>query len=298
VTFLKHPLFGSAVAVTGAFAYGFNIPAARVASLGGVTGSNLGFQRGIVLVAVLLIFFIITGRSFRMQQGEAGKITLAGLCAGLTAVGLLSSLSFIPVSIAVAIFYMFPLILILLTPMMGGEKLSSQKLITFVIAFAGILLCIGPTFEQMDWRGIALATLAAFSCAFLIQIASTIKQDRVSLIFWLQLFCLPLLLPVAWATGLPSLPVIENVWLAIAISSIGFYIGFVCQVFVADKVHPATLGLIFLIEPVIALLVAALFLGERMLPLQYLGIALVFAGIAYDLTRDILRQRENAVQSA
>jgi drug/metabolite transporter (DMT)-like permease len=298
VTFVKHPLFGSAIAVTGAFAYGFNIPAARVASLGGVTGSNLGFQRGVVLVLVLFAFFLIMGRSFRMQKGEAGKIILAGTCAGLTAVGLLSSLSFIPVSIAVAIFYMFPLILILLSPLMGGEKLSPQKLMTFVIAFAGILLCIGPTFEQMDWRGLALATLAAFACAFLIQIASTIKQERVSLIFWLQLFCLPLLLPVAWATGFPSLPTIENAWLPIFISSLGFYIGFACQVVVADKVQPATLGLIFLIEPVIALLVAALFLGEQMLPLQYLGIALVLAGIAYDMVRDILRQRENASQSA
>jgi drug/metabolite transporter (DMT)-like permease len=294
VTLLKHPLFGSVIAVIGAIAYGFNIPAARVAALGGVTGSNLGMQRGTVMIIAILLFILISGHSLRILKGEGRKIIAAGFCAGVTAVCYLSCLSFIPVGIAVTIFYMFPLILILHSPLTGGGSLSNQKLIAFIVAFAGIVLCVGPTFEQMDWRGLALAAVAAFSCALLFLLTSTIKQDRLSLIFWIQLLSLPLLIPVAWATGFSSTTDILNVWPAIVISAVGFYIGFACQVIASEKVKPATLGLIFLIEPVIAILTAALFLSERMLAIQYFGICLVLAGLAYDMGRDIWRQRESS----
>jgi drug/metabolite transporter (DMT)-like permease len=246
-----------------------------------------------VMIVAMLIFFLIRGQSLRIMKGEGGKIFTAGLCAGVTAVGYLSSLSFIPAGIAVAIFYMFPLFLILLTGFKNGGTLPNQKIIAFLIAFIGILLCVGPSVEHLDWRGLALVFVAAISCALLFSITASIKQDRLSLIFWIQLIALPLLIPAAWSSGFSSAVDITNVWLAVVISAVGFYIGFACQVYCGDKVPPATLGLIFLIEPVVTILTAAFFLGEKMLPIQYLGITLVLAGLAYDMGRDIWRQRES-----
>jgi drug/metabolite transporter (DMT)-like permease len=273
------------IAFTGAIAYGINIPAARVAGLGGVNGSNLAMQRGLVLVVILAAFILISGRSFRLRQGEEGRILAAGICGGATAVGYLSALNFVPVGIAVTIFYTFPLLLILMAPFTGGGRISPSRLTGFIAAFAGIALCVGPSIEQLDWRGLALAFAAACSCALLFILTASIKQDRLTLIFWIQLFALPLIIPVAWLTGFSSVMEINGVWIAIAVSAIGFYIGFACQVIAGGKLHPATLGLIFLIEPVAAILVATVYPGETMVPLQYIGIALVLGGLAFDVWR-------------
>jgi drug/metabolite transporter (DMT)-like permease len=280
-----HPLFGSVIAVIGAFAYGFNIPAARVAGLGGVNGSNLALQRGLVFVLAIFLFFLIRKQSFKITSSERGKVLAAGICAGCTAIGYLSSLTFIPVGIAVTLFYMFPLLLILMSALTGNEELSSRKLVAFTIAFTGIILCVGPSLEQLDWHGLALASGAAFTCALLFMVTATIRQDSLTLIFWIQLLALPLIFPVAWATGFSPLSAISTSWLAIVISALGFYVGFACQVVAGSKLPPATLGLIFLIEPVVAILTAAVFLGEQMLPIQYLGICLVLGGLAYDSVR-------------
>jgi drug/metabolite transporter (DMT)-like permease len=282
--FSRHA-FGGAIAIAGAIAYGINIPAARVAGLGGVNGSNLAMQRGLVLVVVLAAFILLTGRSFRIRQGEAWRILAAGVCGGATAVGYLSSLNFVPVGIAVTIFYTFPLLLILMAPFTGGGRISPERIKVFLTAFAGIALCVGPSFEQFDWRGLALAFAAACSCALLFILTASIKQDRLTLIFWIQLFALPLIIPVAWLTGFSSLPSISGSMVAIMISAIGFYIGFTCQVIAGGKLRPATLGLIFLIEPVAAILAAAVFLGETMLTIQYIGVGLVLGGLALDIWR-------------
>ena len=183
------------------------------------------------------------------------------------------------------IFYTFPLLLILAAPFTGGGRLSPTRIKVFMTAFAGIALCVGPSFEQLDWRGLALAFAAAVSCAMLFILTASIKQDRLTLIFWIQLLALPLIIPVAWMTGFSSLSAINGVWIAIMISAVGFYIGFACQVVAGGMLRPATLGLIFLIEPVAAILVAVVYLGETMLTIQYIGIGLVLGGLALDVWR-------------
>ena len=78
----------------------------------------------------------LLGRSFRIRHGETGSIVVLGLCSGFLAACYLSALSFVPVAIAVTVFYTFPLILILLAPLTGGGRITGWRMAAFAIAFA------------------------------------------------------------------------------------------------------------------------------------------------------------------
>jgi drug/metabolite transporter (DMT)-like permease len=283
MTSSPRPLFGGALIITGAIAYGINIPAARVAGLGGVNGSNLAAQRSFLFVILLAAAIALMGRSFRIQFGESRRIILLGLCAGLVAICYLSSLTYVPVAMAVTVFYTFPLILLLAAPFTGGGRITGWRMVAFAIAFTGIVIAVGPSLEGLDWRGLALALIAAFASAAMFTLTSTLKQDRIILLFWIQVSACLVLVPTAVLTGMPTLDTIGGVWLAVALSALGFYIGFVCQFTAAPHLKPATIGLLFLIEPVVAIISAAVFLGETLKPLQYAGVALVIAGLAIDI---------------
>jgi drug/metabolite transporter (DMT)-like permease len=283
MTSSPRPLFGGALIITGAIAYGINIPAARVAGLGGVNGSNLAAQRSLLFAVLLAAAITLMGNSFRIQFGESRRIILLGLCAGLVAICYLSSLTYVPVAMAVTVFYTFPLILLLAAPFTGGGRITGWRMVAFAIAFTGIVIAVGPSLEGIDWRGLALAFLAAFASAAMFLLASTLKQDRITLLFWIQVAACAVLLPTAAMTGLPALETIGGVWLAVALSAAGFYIGFICQFTAAPHLKPATIGLLFLIEPVVAIISAAVFLGETLAPLQYAGVALVITGLAIDI---------------
>ncbi len=278
-----HPLLGGAAALLGAISYGINIPAARVAGQAGINGSNLAFQRGIVLVVLLTIVMLTIGKSFRMNRGEEKHIVMLGLLAGITGICYLSSLTFVPVAIAVTVFYTFPLVLILIGPFTGSGPLASSRLIAFSIAFVGIVLCVGPSTASLDWRGVALAFMASLSCAALFHITAQVKQDRLTLMFWMQTIAQVVVAPAALLTGIVGFQSIAANWLPIAISAIGFYIGFACQIVAGGLLNPATVGLLFLLEPIVAILSAAVFMDERLLALQYIGIALVISGLALDV---------------
>ena len=165
MTSSPRPLFGGALIIIGAIAYGMNIPAARVAGLGGVNGSNLAAQRSFLFVVLLAAVIIVLGKSFRIQFGESRRIILLGLCAGLVAIGYLSSLTYVPVAMAVTVFYTFPLILLLAAPFTGGGRITGWRMLAFAIAFAGIVIAVGPSLEGLDGRGLALAFFAAFASA-------------------------------------------------------------------------------------------------------------------------------------
>jgi drug/metabolite transporter (DMT)-like permease len=280
---LPPSLLGGAAALAGAFAYGVNIPAARVAAQGGVSGANLALQRGGLFILALALFLCLTRRSFAVRECERGRIAAMGLLAGATGTCYLSSLSFVPVAIAVAIFYTFPLLLILAGPFTGKGPITAPRLAAFGIAFAGILLCVGPGLEWLDWRGVALAMTASITCAILFHLTSMVKEEPVRLIFWTQFVALGVIAPAALWSGLSTPSAVSANLVAIIISAAGFYLGFAGQIISGRLLAPATVGLLFLFEPVVAILSAGLFLGESLSALQFLGMAMVICGLAWDV---------------
>ncbi len=277
------PLLGGAAALVGAVAYGINIPTARMAGQLGVSGALQGMIRGVAFVLILAVLLIILRRSFRIEGGEGRKIALMGVLSGATGACYLSAVTFMPVALAVSIFYTFPLILILAAPFTGSGRITPARVAAFVIAFAGIVICVGPSLSGLDWRGVALAVAASVACAALFEVTARVKQDQVRLLFWVMVFAQAFIIPAALVAGPPTPGALALAVAPILVSAIGFYVGFAGQIIAGRLLAPATVGLLFLLEPVVAVLAAGVLLSESVTVGQGIGIALVIGGLALDV---------------
>ncbi len=277
------PLLGGTAALIGAIAYGVNIPTARMAGQAGFSGAGQAMLRGLVFALILAVILTALGRSFRIEGGEGRRIALMGLLSGMTGACYLSSVTLIPVATAVTVFYTFPLVLILAAPFTGGGRITVPRMTAFAIAFVGIVICVGPSLSGLDWRGLALAMGASLACAALFEVTATVRQDRVRLLFWVQLYAMVFVVPAAFVSGLPTGATLAAAALPVLVSALGYYIGFAGQVIAGKALAPATVGLLFLLEPVVAVLAAQWLLNEVLTPLQTVGIALVITGLSLDV---------------
>jgi drug/metabolite transporter (DMT)-like permease len=183
---------GLAFALVSATLYGLNIGYARLASFAGVSGSTIVVYRVLLMLALVGVAAALFRRSLAVAEGERGLMGVLGLATTLVGVCYLSSVAFIPVAVAVVVFYTFPVLIVLASPFVEGTRLTPTLLGVVGLALAGVVLVVGPAFEGLDWRGLALAFGASVATA--IQFFAAARCPRTGVfakVFWIHLLVLP-----------------------------------------------------------------------------------------------------------
>jgi drug/metabolite transporter (DMT)-like permease len=156
--------------------------------------------------------------------------TLVIACAWLTVnVCYMASFYYIPVSLAVLIFFTFPVQVALIGPLLARRRPEPVTLGAALIAFAGLALALGPDFDGLDWRGCALALTAAIALmtTFLMSRRLVVDQDMFTFSFNLHLLCGVAVVVYVGGTGgipLPAAPVAIAALFGVGV----FYILAVC----------------------------------------------------------------------
>lgn len=283
-------IVGTAFALVGAALYGMNIPAARVASQAGMPGADLIFYRAIILVPLLAALAMGMGHSLRLRTSQRGNVLRLAIASSLTATFYLSALDHLSVPMTVVIFYTFPLMVMLISNRIEGRRLSSKQIGIFIVAFVGLVLAVGPSAEQISLRGAAYAVFAALACAGLFIMAGRVEGSPIRTMFWSQACVAPVALTFALLNGGPVSPgVFKLAPLAIFIAMAAFAVAFVFQLLAAQRISPSRTGLLFLLEPVTAIMIAGFFLGETLLPIQIGGVALILGALAAEILLDTPR---------
>lgn len=281
-------LLGSAFALIAATLYGGNVPAARVASLAGMRGADLIFYRGLLLIALIVPLARLLGTRLTLEPGERKPMALLALGASLTAILYLTSIDTLPVPSAVVIFYTFPLMVMLATPFVERRPLSPRLIALFLVAFVGLVMALGPALGALNARGVAFAIAAALTNTVLYFVVGRASKSPLRSMLYTQIMALPIALGVALVQH-GALAPLSTFWLApwaILAMIAGYAIGFLFQMLAAQRLAPARMGLLFLAEPATSILVAAIFLGEILSPLQMLGVGLMLAVLAAEFTLD------------
>lgn len=277
-------MVGSVLAVSSAAAYGINIVFARLCAQMGLTGADMVAYRALLFLPVLAIMLLATGRNFTVPLSDrpvmvrfTASVAISGLC-------YLSALQYLPVSLAVSIFYTFPLVVMLLSPYVDGVRLSPQRWQVAGVAFAGVLLAVGPALSTMDWRGLVFAGLGSlFSAAVFLNAARLTTDPRVTF-FWSQIVAAPVAVMLAFSLDGLSSPITMSAAMGPLAMTFGlFFIAFLMQIAASQRLSAPSAGLLFLFEPVAAIVGAFLILGETVSLVQAIGIAIVIAALAFDL---------------
>ncbi len=275
---------GSSLALAGALSYGVNIAFARLCAQLGLTGADMIVYRAFAIVAIMAPLAYATGRSLYVEASGRPMLLRFAACSAATGVFYLTSLQYLPVALAVTLFYTFPLVVMALTPIVDGQRLPARRWLAGAAAFAGVVVAVGPAYAELDWRGLALALLGSLSCAGMFIVGSRLTADSVSVFFWTQVLGGVVALGVAFSgRGLAGPEAIAAALWPLLISGGCFLIGFMGQILAGKRISASASSLLFLLEPVFAIAVAALVIGETISPLQGLGVAIVVGALAFDL---------------
>lgn len=272
------------LALTGAISYGINIVFARMASGFGISGSDIIVYRALFFTVLLGLFLVLSGRRLGLPlEGRINRLRFA-IFAAMTALFYLTSLNYLPISVAVAIFYTYPLIVIVMTPYLDRVRLPLRRWIVALIAFAGVAITVGPQLEGLDPRGLVLAIAASLCCSGMFVAGSRLSGDSVTTLFWCQVVAVPIAIAFALVSGGVTRPasMLVAIW-PLSITIVTYLLGFLFQILAATRISAATAGLLFLLEPVTAILGGFVVLGEAVTLTQMAGMLLVVGALAYDV---------------
>lgn len=279
---------GLVMAVGSALAYGINIVGVQLSGLSGISGPLIIFYRTALMLAGLALVIALWRVPIAVAALHRRPLVLLGVMSALVGSAYLSSVAFLPVSVAVVIFYTFPVIVVLAEPFVSGTRFGAARLLLALVAFTGVALVIGPNFSSLDPRGVILASIASLAAAFqFFAAARCANVPEVPKLFWVNVMVAPVAVVILMVTGgfrPPSALMVTPIAASVAIG--GFVFGLVLQFAALSRIAAGPAALAFCLEPVAASSFAALILGERMLPLQYVGVALVMGAVAANVVRE------------
>jgi drug/metabolite transporter (DMT)-like permease len=248
-----------------------------------VVTARLGFGALAALGMVLVL-----RRPWALPRRETGPTLVITVAWLLLTFGYMASFYYIPVSLAVLIFFTFPVQIALVAPLLARRRPEPVTLTAALVAFGGLALSLGPDVGALDWRGCALAFLAAVASMFIFLASRrmVVEQDMFTFSFNLHALCAAVLVVYALGAGGIALPTSATVWASLL--GIGvFYIAAVVFQFTAIRLAgPARASIVFNAEPILTMVAAALLLGERLGPWQLAGAGLVVAAVLLSTRAD------------
>ena len=198
-----------------------------------------------------------------------------------------ASVQFIPVGLAVIIFFTCPLIILVLAPIIEGASVGICRLITALIGFVGLAIALGLSLEGLDWRGLTLAAMAAAGYAMQFFSGRSLSKhlQPTSIACLAHLLVWPIALATVLWQGDGAMRLVDGAGVAFVgyffvLALAGCYIAaYLLQMLCLRNAPASTVAPIFNIEPIVTTAAAAIALGERLTIHQYVGGGIVFAAV-------------------
>lgn len=272
VTALSAAGFG-AMPVIAQFAYSY-----------GSNVTTLLFLRFTIAGLIFLVILKLSNITFNISKEDTIRLMFLG-AAGY---GLLSSLYFfgislIPASLSGFLLYSYPAIVTILAFLGREEPLYRENFISLIVAIIGLAMILGPVFTSINLLGVGSILGAAFAYAIYI-LASNRILKRVN---WLSGSTVVTISAAFFflITGsfrgnlhLNKISIeilLSGIGLAIfstIIAVAGFYLGI-------SLIGPSRASIVSSIEPLVTVVLSALFFAERLTFTQFFGGLLIILSI-------------------
>lgn len=264
-------IFGS----NGVFASHIDMTSAEIVCMRTLIGS---------LALILVLLISRTKLDWAVMKLEAFKLIAAGICLGVNWALLFEAYKLMSVSIATLTYYLAPIIVLILSPLLLREKQSARAYIGMGAAVVGLVLAVGLGDTSVTATGLIVGLGSAVFYAGLIIFNKKIDGVTglpLTTIEMVIAACvmLPYVLLTGGHVGFP--PDIEGTLYLIFLCLVNT--GLACWLYFSsmNRLPARAVALFGYVDPVSALIFSAVFLGDRMGVLQIVGAVLVFAGAAF-----------------
>lgn len=228
---------------------------------------------------VLAIMLRATGARFSLPKRDAYVAVALGVVTAIYTFTLLTAIDILSVSLAVLIFFTFPLFTSLIVVVVGWEKLTKATIIAALVAFGGLAMVLGLDTNGVSASGVIYGLIAGFGLAVVSTVSSRVIRSGDSRPVTLYMVTTAAVIFIAFSVARGSfiMPQSASGWVGLVGSSV-FYATGVIGFFVAiSMIGPAKTTLYSYVEPLFTMVAAYFFLSELLQPLQIVG-ALVVVG--------------------
>ncbi len=245
------------------------------------------------LIAGPLMLAICAARGMKLRQTRRDYVMLAVigvLMLGVGNVGLVWSEQYLPSGLAALLIAVIPIYVALLEAFLpGGEGLRAKGWVGIGVGFAGLILLLSPGFREgmHSASGQMMGAIVAIVCAFgwvcgsILSRRAKLQASAFVAAAWEMLFagifntCL-----MAGFGGLRGNHFSMQAFWSIAwLVTFGSLVGYTAYIYLLEHVPVAKVSTYAYVNPIVAVVLGAIFLHERLIGIEYAGMAAIVIAV-------------------
>ena len=248
--------------------------------------SVIAFIRGSVVTAFLVIFCLLTGKKFSFDKVKEKLLILclSGAAIGINWIFLFEAYRYTTVATATLCYYMAPVFVIVMSSVIYKEKLTVKQICCTLAALAGMVFVSGVAETGIgnitEMKGVILGVLAAvfYSSVVLMNksLGSVPAYDKTIV----QLFgAAAVILPYCLATVKVSDISFDkkSVLMLLIVSIVHTGIAYTAYFGSMKNLQSQTIAIMSYIDPIVAIVLSAVVLKEKMSVLSIIGAAMILS---------------------
>jgi RarD protein len=244
----------------------------------------VAFTRGLLGVAFLLVFIKV--KKIRMDKKTIKTylkiLLISGGFIGLNWVLLFESYRYTSVAVATLCYYMAPIFVMVASPFLLKEKLSTKKIVCVMVALLGMVFVSGVLdggiTDISEIKGIIFGLGAAALYASVVMMNQKIKEvptydKTIMQLGAATVVLIPYILIVEDLSAVVLTPLITVMLVIVGVVHTG--ISYALYFSTMNSLKAQTVALFSYIDPIVAIILSALFLKEPMTVYSCIGAVLV-----------------------
>ena len=248
-----------------------------------LSSGELALYRAILAAALILVYLAVTKQKIDLKgiRRDIPLLLASGAAMGINWILLFQAYRYTTISAATLSYYFAPVIVTVASPLLFREKLTAKQILCFCMSTLGLVMIIGInnlTRRGSDLIGILFGLGAAVFYTTVILLNKFIKNVAGIHRTLLQFFAaIIILIPYVGVTDGVNLASLSRIgWACLLIVGLVHTGVTYCMYFSALKDLPGQeAAILSYIDPLVAVIVSVLILGESMTILQFIGGVLI-----------------------
>lgn len=249
----------------------------------GVSSAELSLYRALLAASLIGIFLLVTGRKLPVKglKKELVLLMCSGTCMAANWILLFEAYKYTTVAIATLTYYFAPVLVTVASAFLFREKLTRKNILCFVMSTVGIVIITGITnlgTGSNNGIGILCGLGAAVLYASCILLNKFIRNvGGIERTFLQFLAAILVMIPYVLLTDGVTLGSLNSTgWICLLVVGLVHTGITYCMYFTAiDRIPGQTVALLSYIDPLVAVLVGVVILGEPLTLSQIIGGCLI-----------------------
>ena len=247
-----------------------------------VTSGELALYRAVLAISLIAVYLVCTKQNINLKASKKELVLLlfSGAAIGINWILLFEAYKYTTISAATLSYYFAPVIVTVVCPILFHEKLTGKQIFCFIMSTLGLIMITGTSNirDKRDFIGILFGISAAIFYAAVIILNKFIRNiDGIHRTFLQFLSAIIILVPYVLLTSRIHLGNLDiKGWGNLLIVGL-FHTGITyCMYFSSLKeLAGQEASILSYIDPLVAVLISVLILGETMSIAQAIGGALI-----------------------